>query len=323
MRHRAAVRSLIVKPSFTTLLIALRAATSALAVFATSQSFALIDYPGRIDDTFGNNPESFAGTRLGGSSASLQSMAVQPDGRILIAGTCNTTAAPFVFQMCVGRLNASGVPDSSYGVAGVFRLNESGVNYSAGTYLAPLPDGSTYAVATCGSTPSTYHPCIVRLTPSGAKDLSFGTNGFVAYTPLVAEVKAALVRKSGKLVVLGVCSQAICIAQFSANGTFETGFRTTWGAATGVSGFLANAIAEETNNRLVIAGTCFVPAGIRGCAVRYYPLDGIPSGGDPLVRSTTQIKRRARRRIRQCGDRHSSIHRSRQSSTHDCITKRR
>ncbi len=250
--------------------------TCVFAMFALPPAFALIDYPGRIDDTFGNYVQNYAGTRLGASSASLSSIAVQPNGSILIAGTCTTAAGQSA--ICVGRLSASGVPDNTYANAGVFRLTENGITESYGGLLAQLPDGSALVAGTCGTFPAIY-PCMVRLTPDGQKDTSFGTNGFVAYVPLVTDVKAVLLRKSGKLVVLGVCSAAICIAQFSANGTFEIGFRTTYAS---VGGFFPNAIAEEASNRLVIAGTCSTTAGLRGCAVRYYPLDGISGTTDPL-----------------------------------------
>lgn len=256
----------------------------ACSLVVNAAAFALIDYPGRIDDTFGNFPEHYAGTRLNGVGATLQSLAVQPDGKILIAGRCsNSNSPPFDFQMCVGRLSPSGILDPSYGNAGVFRLNEAGVTTSTDGRLAMLPDGSAYMAGTCGDAP-TQRPCIVRLTANGIKDTSFGTNGFVLGTnAFTGEVKALLVRKSGKLVVLGQCNQAICVAQYFSNGTLETAFRTTWGESAGFVTFLPNAIVEEANNRLVIAGTCFPGSGgIRGCAVRYYPLDG-SSGGDPLA----------------------------------------
>ncbi len=258
--------------------------TVAICALVSSVAFALIDYPGRIDDTFGNRPESYTGTRLNGVGATLSSMAVQPDGRILVAGRCsNSGAPPFDFQMCAGRLSSSGILDPSYGNAGVFRLSEAGVTTSTDAQLAMLPDGSLYMAGTCGDAPN-QRPCIVRLTANGSKDTSFGTNGFVlGSNAFNGEVKALIVRKSGKLVVLGQCNLAICAAQYSANGTLEVGFRTTWGESAGFVTFLPNSIAEEANNRLVIAGTCFPGSGgIRGCAVRYYPLDG-SSGGDPLA----------------------------------------
>jgi uncharacterized delta-60 repeat protein len=266
----------------------LRLATEFLAVafccIVNSVTFALIDYPGRVDDTFGNQPENYTGTRLNGVGATLFSMAVQPDGKILIAGRCsNLNSPPFDFQMCVGRLTPSGILDPSYGNAGVFRLNESSVSTSTDARIAMLPDGSAYVAGTCGDAP-TPRPCLVRLTANGSKDSSFGTNGFaLATNGFVGEVKALLVRKSGKLVVLGRCNSAICVAQYSANGTLEAAFRTTWGAATGFVTFLPTTIVEEANNRLMIAGTCFTGSvGIRGCAVRYYALDG-GGGGDPLA----------------------------------------
>jgi uncharacterized delta-60 repeat protein len=256
----------------------------AFCCFINSVAFALIDYPGGVDDTFGDRPENYTGTRLNGVGAILFSMAVQPDGKILIAGRCsNLDSPPFDFQMCVGRLSPSGILEPSYGNAGVFRLNEAGVTTSTDARIAMLPDGSAYVAGTCGNAP-TQQPCLVRLTANGSKDASFGNNGFaLATNAFTGEVKALLVRKSGKLVVLGQCNLAICVAQYFANGTLESAFRTTWGELTGFVTFLPTTIAEEANNRLVIGGTCFPGSGgIRGCAVRYYPLDG-SSGGDPLA----------------------------------------
>jgi uncharacterized delta-60 repeat protein len=252
------------------------------ALLLSAQASALIDYPGRIDDTFGNNPENFASTRLGGSGASLSAIAIQPDGKILIGGRC-TTAVSNVFQICVGRLTAAGVPDSTYGSGGAYRLSESGFSDSYGGFLAARADGSVYVSGTCGDSAATLRLCVARLDPNGSKDTSFGNGGFVELTGYNGDPKAVLIRKSGKVVVLGECNLAICIVQLSETGVIEIGFRTTWGSLSGISTFRPISIAEESNNRLVIAGTCFnLSFEIRGCAVRYYPLDGISGGTDPL-----------------------------------------
>ncbi len=259
-------------------------ALAALAsIIASMSASALIDYPGRLDDTFGNMPQSFAATRLGGSNAGLSSLALQPDGKMLIGGRCSLLNSPSVFQMCVGRLSSAGVPDTTYGNGGSFRLSESGFSASYGGYLAALADGSAYVAGTCGDSAATLRLCLVRLDSNGNKVSSFGNGGFVELTGYNGDPKAVLVRKSGKIVVLGECSLAICIVQVSESGVVEIGFRSTWGPLSGITTFRPTSLSEEANNRLVIGGTCItLNSDIRGCALRYYALDNISGGSDPL-----------------------------------------
>jgi uncharacterized delta-60 repeat protein len=260
-----------------------RALAFACTIIASSATFALIDYPGRIDDTFGNEPGNFTRTRLGGASFLLSSMAVQPDGKILVGGRCSTSAAPTVFHICVGRLSSAGVPDSSYGNGGAFRLSENGFSQSYGGHLAMRPDGSTYVGGTCGDTPSTYRLCIARLDSNGSKDATFGSNGFVELTNFNGDPKAVLIRKNGNVVILGECSLTICGVVLTTVGIPETGFLLNWALSTGVSKFRPTAIAEEANNRIVVVGSCITTASeIRGCAVRNYAADGELGGSDPL-----------------------------------------
>jgi uncharacterized delta-60 repeat protein len=283
MRHRVAIKEeTTMQRVFPFSAFVRRALAAVSALLACAQASALIDYPGRIDDTFGNNPENFASTRLGTVGANLSAIALQPDGKILIGGRCNTATAG-VFQICVGRLTAAGMPDSTYGSGGAYRLSESGFSGSYGGFLAARADGSVYVAGACGDTAATNRLCLARLDPNGNKDTSFGNAGFVELTGYNGDPKAVMIRKSGKVIVLGECSLAICIVQLSETGTIETGLRTTWGSLSGISTFRPISIAEEANNRLAIAGTCItVNSEIRGCAVRYYPLDGISGGTDPL-----------------------------------------
>lgn len=264
-------------------ILSARAMALACALFSSASAMALIDYPGRIDDTFGNTLQGFTGTRLGSSNASLSSIALQPDGKILIGGRCSLPSSSSVFQICVGRLSAAGIPDSTYGNAGVFRLSENGFSASYGGFLAALPNGSAYVAGTCGDTTATLRLCVARLDANGNKDTSFGASGFVDLTGFSGDPKAVLVRKSGKIVVLGECNLAICIVQVSDAGVVEIGFRTTWGPSSGINVFRPLSLAEDANGRLVIGGTCITTSSeIRGCAMRYYALDGVSGGSDPL-----------------------------------------
>jgi uncharacterized delta-60 repeat protein len=95
---------------------------------------------------------------VGAAPAAAESTAVQPDGKILVAGETPLESG------YVARLLPNGEPDPSFGVEGIALGRWGGV-----VDLALEPDGEILAL--------TQYSWILRFTPDGQLDPSFGTEG--------------------------------------------------------------------------------------------------------------------------------------------------
>jgi uncharacterized delta-60 repeat protein len=143
-------------------------------------------------------------------------VAIQPDGRILVAGEA---APPFTASTYVARLLPDGSFDTDFGEGGVrtvpgfsdhadvggLALRDDGMIYMAGMYRG---DGS-------GQSDSTSRPFVVRLTADGELDTNYGTNG-TALLPIPGYATArALVLQDGKAVIAGSIEASLDPSDFS------------------------------------------------------------------------------------------------------------
>lgn len=117
-------------------------------------------------------------------AAAATEMAVQPDGKILLAGSTR------LYSGYVARLLPSGEPDRSFGVEGVVFDHWAGRVVD----LELQPDGGILALTERGT--------IARYRSDGGLDLSFGTGGHSGAPPIDHEPKLLLL-PDGRIVVGG------------------------------------------------------------------------------------------------------------------------
>ena len=127
-------------------------------------------------------------------------MVLQPDGKILIAGTTTTAGDSDHFLM---RLEADGDPDPTFGdgADGIFVQSAvSGDNF--GDSLVLLPDGRIVVV---GLKASGSDWVVARYTSAGLPDTTFDGDGSRLYdlTPDTGDLNAVTAQPDGKLVVGG------------------------------------------------------------------------------------------------------------------------
>ncbi len=149
---------------------------------APGSSFLVTRYltNGDLDTTFGN---SGIVTTLVGDHCSAASVAVQPDGRIVVAGTTYATPGNILqSDIMVVRYNTDGTPDESFGNDGIkiINLNQSqSINAMLIHNNGNITLGGSFTLL---SNPNLDTFGLIRLTPEGNLDLNFGSNGYV-YTP--------------------------------------------------------------------------------------------------------------------------------------------
>jgi uncharacterized delta-60 repeat protein len=157
-----------------------------------AMALAKLDSDGKLDPAFGEAGIAVVNVAVGGKTGEIaRAVAVQPDGKILIAGPfeknpkASGTAAKDT-DIAVLRFGASGKPDPSFGKDGRATIDfGAGKPIDADTYvadnswgMAALSDGR---IVVFGSTPSPDREdadfAMGGLTGAGVLDTAFGNNG--------------------------------------------------------------------------------------------------------------------------------------------------
>jgi uncharacterized delta-60 repeat protein len=153
-------------------------------------------------DTSWNRPYGWVLTDFGGSSEDQgRAVAVQPDGKIVVAGS--TTSGVGHPQFAAARYNASGSEDAMFGVNGRVRV-AFGAAEDRANALAIQPTGRIVLTGFTAAG-SVNYLALVRYTRTGALDTSFGVNG-LATTSLASNdnlLYAAASQPDGKIVAAG------------------------------------------------------------------------------------------------------------------------
>ena len=162
---------------------------------------------GTLDNTFGTNGLV---TCINGSSDEGNAVAIQPDGKIVIAGGTQLTPV----HALVLRLNSDGTFDDGFGNGGMV----IGTWGSNGTGLAVQPDGK---VVIAGGRD------LQRFLEDGTPDPDFGQGGVVAFELSPISSHALALQKDGKIVVLAefhVMDPRHVLLRFKQDGTPDRTF---------------------------------------------------------------------------------------------------
>jgi uncharacterized delta-60 repeat protein len=210
---------------------------------------------------------------------------VQPDGRIVLAGTLATGTTGDDFA--VFRFLPDGAPDTGFGTGGrvtteVGTATEPAVVVSDRVAAAALhPDGRIVVGGATGQL-GVFDVALVRYTPGGALDTTFGGDGKVVTDFGAAGMNGAddlAVQPDGRVVVLGWAETTaagaarLSLARYTAAGALDTTFDAD-GVLVGPSGH-ARALALQADGRIVVAGGTDA-GGSRHATLLRYLADGAP-----------------------------------------------
>jgi len=152
---------------------------------------------GSLDNSFGTTGN--VAVNIGGIAAELHAVAVQPDGKVVVAGWYTNPSN--TREAMVLRYNTDGTPDATFGTGGVAHVT----TYSGGDAaygLTLLPDGKVVVLGTTYTSNSSML-FAARFTPAGAPDPTWGNTGAVTLDIHTNYdiASAAVVQPDGKLVV--------------------------------------------------------------------------------------------------------------------------
>jgi uncharacterized delta-60 repeat protein len=189
--------------------------------------FALVRYNanGTVDTTFGN--KGVVTTNAGQGYA----MAVQPDGRIIVAGINRSGTSS---KLALVRYTATGALDTTFGSGG--KLLTSFETYTDGysnLSLTVLADGR---IVVAGTTPpvttaAEYDFQVIRFNSNGTLDTSFGGGAGWVRTDFNGRLDRAhglAIQPDGGIVVAGFSVQGgegkAALARYNSDGTLDASF---------------------------------------------------------------------------------------------------
>lgn len=218
--------------------------------------------PGALDLSFGlrgtaafNKGNVFQGSRA---------VAIQPDGKVVLAGYVNTcVGATCNYDFMVVRFNTNGTLDTGFGTNGVVITDNAGQNEAA--YAAAVQADGKIVVAggLLGGTGTQTNITgfkLVRYLSNGMLDTSFGTGGRVyeSFDDLGGTPQTMLIQPDGKIVVAGTGNTAMLfVARFNPDGSLDTGFATNGKIVNNAFSFNQAKLAQQTDGKIVIAATNF------------------------------------------------------------------
>jgi uncharacterized delta-60 repeat protein len=214
---------------------------------------------GRLDPTFGLGGKVITNVP-GPTSAIAKALALQSDGKIVVAGGLGLGQA-----IGLVRYGTNGTLDSSFGTNGVALAAIPNNILSTATGVAIQTDGRILAggtVYTLVNSKAFIGLGVVRFNPNGRMDSSFGTAGVVTTLPLHAARCGGgpvALQPDGKLILAGGCITStgpngtgfFTIVRFNSNGSLDSAFGN--GGAAVVAG-VPRAIALQSDGKILVAG---------------------------------------------------------------------
>jgi uncharacterized delta-60 repeat protein len=208
---------------------------------------------GVLDTAFGSGGKrviSFGGHGLG---ESVLGAALQPDGKIVLAGGSDLRAA-------VARLNPNGSLDTTFSGDGKKTFNWAPGDFSRTQAVLVLPNGKLVVAGFSG--PEGGDIQAARLKANGALDTAFGTGGKARVDFGGTEFGFAAARQAdGRIVVAGGSTAGgAVVARLRANGTLDPDFDGD-GRLMLPGGGEARAVLVQPDSKIVVTGN---PGSQRG-----------------------------------------------------------
>ncbi|MFI5782491.1 WD40 repeat domain-containing protein [Nocardia sp. NPDC051570] len=252
---------------------------AALAVASCSSSHASdAAAPGTLDAGFGSGGK--VSTDLGSPADHARAVAVQPDGKIVVAGATQDPAQGDNFALV--RYTTDGKLDTGFGDGGRVSTDFGGKADVANAVVIQ-PDGKIVAAGTSHGTASGDNIALARYTSDGKLDSGFGDGGRVSADlgTQADHANTVAVQSDGRIVVAGsthdpVQGDNFVVLRYNADGKPDAGFGDGGKVSTDFGGKadVANAVVIQPDGKIVAAGTSHGTASGDNIALARYTSDG-------------------------------------------------
>jgi uncharacterized delta-60 repeat protein len=222
----------------------------------------LID-DGSLDDSFSRD-----GKKTVNGAEAYQSLALQPAGKIVVAGLAST---PTATGFAVIRLTSDGSLDRSFASGGK-SLVSFGADAVGGTAMGIMPDGRI-VIAGYMDINGVRNWAVARLLSNGSLDDSFSGDGRVTL-PFTnpSDAWGLAIQSDGKIVVVGSIQGNFGLVRLNTDGSLDTTFSDDGIQTTSFSSnSYAYGVAIRDDGAIMVAGLYFAAGGSHIAVARYLP----------------------------------------------------
>jgi len=218
---------------------------------------------GTLDTTFGTDGKVTTSISNTGEDGDAASMAVQADGKILVAGYAEMTGDHSTYNFALVRYNDDGTLDEDFdgdtGTGdGIVTTDISGVDF--GFSVAIQQDGKIL-VAGYTSSGESDDFALVRYNTNGTLDTSFDSDGIVT-TNLGGNGYgySVAIQQDGKILVAGSTGGDFALVRYNTNGTLDTSFDGVTGTGNGIvitnlgANDYGNSVAIQLDGKILVTG---------------------------------------------------------------------
>ena len=214
--------------------------------------FAVARYnaDGNLDTSF--DSDGLVTTDLNGGDDQANALAIQTDGKIVVAGFTNNS------NFVIARYNTDGSLDTGFDSDGLVTTDFGPVLNEAHA-LAIQTDGKIVVAGVTGSSDLDF--AIARYNSDGSLDTGFDSDGLVKtdFGSTDEQANALAIQTDGKIVVAGYTllnDYDFAIARYNTNGSLDTSFNSDGMETSDFSFFdQAFALAIQTDGKIVVVGS--------------------------------------------------------------------
>ena len=269
-----------------------RVVVAGLSLTATGYDFAVVRYnsDGSLDTTFDGDAK--VTTDIAGSTDVARAVAIQPDGKIVVAGTADVGGQT---DFAVVRYNGDGSLDTTFDGDGrattdISASNDYGYSVAIQSDGAIVVAGQVYDGSDCDF-------AVVRYESDGSLDTTFDRDGKVT-TDIAGTgdyARSVAIQSDGKIVAAGRAdigfNQHFAVVRYNNDGSLDGTFDGDGKVTTGIAGYQAAgfSVAIQPNDKIVVAGCVYSGVHQDFAVVRYNSDGSLDSAFDGDGKVTTDI----------------------------------
>lgn len=272
--------------AFTGSQVAIQSDGKIVVAGSSGNSFAVARYNSNgtsLDTTFGTNGVAILPSDPGESRYSPSDLAVESDGKIVVAGT-HSNQGNFI-DFAIARFNSDGAPyetDFFNGLIILDKFNFPNNRYNYGRAVAIQSDGKIVMSGGMMDYEGDGQISLVRLNQDSSLDTAtFGTNGKGTVTAAVPNFygyeSSLALQADGKIVVAGTTyddynniNENLVVARFNGDGSLDTAFGGTGIVITDLgNNENGNDLVIQPDGKIVLVGKIYDPNFSDLLLVRY------------------------------------------------------
>jgi uncharacterized delta-60 repeat protein len=201
----------------------------------------------------------------GDDNGSFGAVALQSNGKIVVAGYMFNTAANN-YEFAVYRYNANGALDTTFSGDGMVSIGFGAKRQDLATAVAVQSNGRiVIAGSTCDLNNANCNFAVARLNPGGTLDTTFSGDGRQTTNFGANESGASVaLQPDGKILLAGhkatgldLADRNIALVRYTANGSLDTTFNGTGKVVTAFApgvGSRASDILVQSDGKIVVSG---------------------------------------------------------------------